>query len=215
MRVVQNSVELVGCFGSDESHASAAWTSTSQELTEEKKARIPALLKTLADNGHGTPWEHSALTFRIRADVATHIQCLKHRHLSINSQSQRYKELREDRLYLPTDWPDVLVDVYAEHARTAFQLYHRTVADLVARGYTRARAKESARYCLPYGTQIEWVVTANFRSLVHFLGLRYSEHAQLEIREIAREMLRLVSWTGQFNESLRAFGYTEFLKESA
>ena len=33
----------------------------------------------------------------------------------------------------------------------------------------------------------------NIRSFANFLKLRNSEHAQLEIREIAAEMLRLVS----------------------
>jgi len=47
----------------------------------------------------------------------------------------------------------------------------------------------------------------NFRSFMHFQGLRNSEHAQLEIREIAQEMLRLVKTTKQFDMSLKAFGY--------
>ena len=33
----------------------------------------------------------------------------------------------------------------------------------------------------------------NMRSFANFLKLRNSEHAQLEIREIAQEMLKLVS----------------------
>jgi hypothetical protein len=47
-----NTVELVGWYGSDEVHALSAWTSTSRDLTEEKHGRIPALLKMLAENGH-------------------------------------------------------------------------------------------------------------------------------------------------------------------
>jgi thymidylate synthase ThyX len=35
-------------------------------------------------------------------------------------------------------------------------------------------------------------VMFNFRSFAHFQELRNSEHAQLEIREIAQEMLNLV-----------------------
>ena len=44
---MNNTVELLGYYGSDESHALSAWTSTSRDLTDEKKKRIPQLLKTL------------------------------------------------------------------------------------------------------------------------------------------------------------------------
>ena len=47
-----NTVELVGWYGGDETHALSAWTSTSRDLTAEKKTRIPSLLKMLAENGH-------------------------------------------------------------------------------------------------------------------------------------------------------------------
>jgi thymidylate synthase ThyX len=49
----------------------------------------------------------------------------------------------------------------------------------------------------------------NFRSFMHFQGLRNSEHAQLEICNLAKDMLKLVSDTGQFPLSLAAFGWTE------
>lgn len=58
-----NTVELIGYYGSDEIHACSAWTSTSREITEEKRNRIPSLLKMLADHGHHTPFEKSSLHF--------------------------------------------------------------------------------------------------------------------------------------------------------
>jgi thymidylate synthase ThyX len=42
---------------------------------------------------------------------------------------------------------------------------------------------------------------------MHFQGLRNSEHAQVEIKEIAQKMLELVRETGKFDLSLAAFGY--------
>ena len=59
---------------------------------------------------------------------------------------------------------------------------------------------------VPYGNQLTADVMFNFRSFVHFLRLRYSTHAQLEVRDLAGEMLRLVKDTGQFNATLEAFG---------
>jgi thymidylate synthase ThyX len=72
----------------------------------------------------------------------------------------------------------------------------------------RKRAKESARLYLPYGNQITADVMFNFRSFYHFLHLRYSEHAQLEIRNIARQMLELVVESESFTATLEAFGLT-------
>jgi thymidylate synthase ThyX len=48
----------------------------------------------------------------------------------------------------------------------------------------------------------------NFRSFVNFQRLRNSEHAQLEIREIAAEMLRLVKEIpgDPFKYTIEAFG---------
>ena len=46
----------------------------------------------------------------------------------------------------------------------------------------------------------------NFRSFAHFQKLRNDEHAQVEIREIAQKMLDLIKETGQFDESIKAFG---------
>jgi thymidylate synthase ThyX len=77
----------------------------------------------------------------------------------------------------------------------------------VKRGYDKKRSKESARFILPYANQLTLDIGFNFRSFMHFLGLRYKDDAQLEIQQIARQMLSLVQETGDFDLSLRAFGY--------
>lgn len=205
-----NTVELMGVYGGDETHALSAWTSTSRDLTDEKRARMGRLLKMLADNGHGTPFEKSSLHFLVKTDIATHIHLLKHRiGVSLNGESARYKELKGDNLYLPSDWlPDEQRD-YLELMSKCYEAYHEQLARLVKRGVDRKRAKESARFFLPYGNQITSDVMFNWRSFDHFLRLRYSYHAQLEVREIAAGMLNLAKATGQFDLTLRAFGYLD------
>ena len=73
---------------------------------------------------------------------------------------------------------------------------------------SRKRAKESARLYLPYGNQITADIMFNFRSFIHFVRLRYSEHAQVEIKDIAKQMLELVQETGAFQATLDSFGLT-------
>jgi thymidylate synthase ThyX len=88
------------------------------------------------------------------------------------------------------------------------KLYHDCVADLTPT-LGRKRAKESARFFKTYNSQITADVMFNFRSFVHFQGLRNGKAAQIEIKQIAQEMLRLVKEAGDFNESLKVFGLWE------
>lgn len=204
-----NRVELLGVYGGDETHAMSAWTSTSRELTDEKRDRIEKLLKMLADNGHETPFEKSTLHFLVTTDIASHIHILKHRiGVSVNGESARYKELKDDKYYVPLDWPPEEQVAYIAHLEESLKKYHDVLDRLVnVHGFSRKRAKESARFYLPYGNQLTADVSFNFRSFHHFLGLRMKPEAQLEISLLAEEMLRLVRETGQFDRTLAAFGY--------
>ena len=187
-----NTVELMGYYGGDESHALSAWTSTSRQLDESKSQRIGKLLHMLASAGHHTPFEKSSLHFLVNTDIATHIQLLKHRiAVSINAESARYKELKEDKHYIPDDWPVAWQVELEDYIKEGNRLYHECLAGLEPI-LGRKRAKESARFFKGYNSQITADVMFNFRSFVHFLNLRNAEDAQLEIREVAQQMLALV-----------------------
>lgn len=197
----KNTVELLGYYGDDIVHASSAWTSTSRDLTPEKLERVEALLTMLAKEGHHTPFEKSSLHFLVNVDQATHIHLLKHRiGVSINGESARYKELKEDKFYLPEDWKgsgengDVLTYWYDELeslTRDANESYHKCLEDLTPI-LGRKRAKESARFFKTFNSQITMDIMFNWRSFYHFQKLRNDEHAQKEVREIAQQMLDLV-----------------------
>jgi thymidylate synthase (FAD) len=218
----KNSVDLIGYYGSDETIACSAWTSTSRELTEEKKTRIPALIETLWSNGHETPFEKGSVHFLINCDIASHIHLLKHRIASINAESARYKELKQDKTYIPIDWQgarvlslrgadpsmtwDRLLEIYTDLGNV---YYHACIKDLEPL-LGRKRAKESARFFKTYNSQIQADVSFNMRSFANFLKLRKSEHAQLEIKEIASNMLDAVK-----NIENKPFRHTIFAWEKA
>jgi thymidylate synthase (FAD) len=210
---MNNRVELIGHYGDDTTHALSAWTSTSRDITEEKRSRIGSLLEMLASEGHHTPFEKSTLHFLVTVDQATHIHLLKHRiGVSINGESARYKELKEDKYYLPEDWGGLIVesqlyddggwdgprnkmidwqerlDNFSEEAN---KLYHECLAEL-SPVLGRKRAKESARFFKTMNSQITMDISFNWRSFMHFLHLRNSEHAQVEVRELAQQMLQQV-----------------------
>lgn len=212
---MKNSVELLGYYGSDQVHAQSAWTSTSRDLTEDKISRIPKLLFMLASEGHHTPFEKSQLHFLVNVDQATHIHLLKHRiGVQINGESARYKELKEDKTYLPEDWFDVEISddviTWAERLQNftyeSNHLYHKCLEELTPI-LGRKRAKESARFFKTMNSQITLDISFNWRSFAHFQGLRNSEHAQVEVRDIARNMLDLVKNIegNPFENTIKAF----------
>jgi len=217
---MNNTVELLGHYGSDETIACSAWTSTSRELTEDKKARIPKLINMLWREGHETPFEKATVHFLVNTEIASHIHILKHRISSLNAESARYKELKEDKYFLPEDWKGIRISDngealntpsddwhqrLAEYTEEGNRLYHACLADLEP-VLGRKRAKESARFFKTYNSQIHADVMFNIRSFANFQRLRNSEHAQLEIREIAQKMWELVeNIPGQpFMETLNA-----------
>ena len=202
-----NKVELIGTYGSDLSHSLSAWTSTSRDLDDAKRARVPALLKRLAEEGHHTPFEKSALQFLIDVDTATHIQQLKHRiGVSINGESARYKKITTIRHHIPPDWPEEWKNKLIGHTLAGQALYEEALVELTPL-LGKKRSKESSRYFLGYNNVLTLDVMFNFRSFMHFQGLRGKDDAQDEIHWISDEMLRLVREQGDFKHSLEAFGY--------
>ena len=185
---MDNTVELLGHYGSDEVIACSAWTSTSRELDEKKRERIPKLIDMLWSNGHETPFEKGSVHFLVDCDIASHIHLLKHRLSSLNAESARYKELKEDKTFIPDDWPDFWQQQLKQYTEDGNRLYHKCLADLEPE-LGRKRAKESARFFKTYNSRIQADVQFNMRSFANFIKLRKSEHAQKEIREIAEKML--------------------------
>jgi flavin-dependent thymidylate synthase len=175
-----NTVTLLGHYGGDKTHAMSAWTSTSRDY-EAKKERMPELLKMLAEND--------------RIGV------------SINGESARYKRLKEPTYLIPEDLPLDIQNRMNDCMYDAVSSYKELLHAMQEAGVPLKRAKESARLVLPYGNQLTLDVSFNFRSFMHFLELRLSEHAQVEIADIASQMLFLVRELPDFHHSLMAFGH--------
>jgi len=203
-----NKVELLGHYGSDLIHAQSAWTSTSRDLTEEKLGRVEKLLTMLATEGHHTPFEKSSLHFLVTVDQATHIHLLKHRiGVSINGESARYKELKEDKMYLPYDWSNSWLNKLRDYANEGNRLYHESL-EYFTPILGRKRAKESARFFKTFNSQITMDIMFNWRSFYHFQQLRNSDHSQKEVQKLAQEMLDQVKNIegNPFEKTIKAFG---------
>lgn len=156
------------------------------------------LINYLIRSGHGTPFEHNAFRFHVRAPIFVFREWHRHRIASINEMSGRYTKL-PDKWYIPK-LSDVRVRVgkpghYTYESATE-EVATRYIANLTDqcklsyRFYERALdegvAPEQARFFLHVNHYSEMYWTINARSLMNFLSLRNEEHAQWEIRVFAQ-----------------------------
>jgi thymidylate synthase (FAD) len=191
-------VRLIDSMGNDLSVVRAARVSTGSRPEDASKGeeRDAKLIRYLLKHDHGTPFEHNAFTFYVKAPVFVERQWLRHRIGSFNEISGRYTEY-EPEFYVPdraraqakrnkqgsVPAEDGELDAALDEAvrSTVDHAFGRYQA-LLERGV----ARELARIVLPMNLYTEWYWTVNARSLMNFLALRTQEDAQLEIREYAR-----------------------------
>lgn len=189
---------------------SASDISTIKEgLTDEKTA---SFVEMLAEIGHESPIEHAYFTFGIEGVSRSLLaQITRHRIASYSVQSQRYVKEKNFSYVTP---PEIAKDpetlkIYEESMAKAEEAYH-ALADKLSEGYlneflaagidektakrnAEKKAIEDARFVLPNACETKLVMTINARSLINFFRHRCCNRAQWEIRDVADQMLALVS----------------------
>jgi thymidylate synthase (FAD) len=79
----------------------------------------------------------------------------------------------------------------AVHAYTELlEGLEKKFADVEQATLRRKQARQAARAVLPNATETRIVVTGNYRAWRHFIAMRASEHADVEIRALAVACLR-------------------------
>ena len=183
-------VELIDCMASDSGVLRAMMVSTKGEASQDIPGTMSldeavGKIKFLMKNRHGTPFEHNAFTFFVKAPIAVFREWHRHRiGFSYNEESGRYKQLEPEFYIPPAHRPLVQVGKpghYTFEQGTEAQ-YNALVLEMEAQ-FTRAYrsyelllnndiAKEVARGVLPVYLYSSQYVTANARSLMAFLSLR-------------------------------------------
>lgn len=191
------SVEVIQTMGGDNAIVAAARVSTKGQESKEV-ASLPTgvtdsfgLINYLMKHRHGTPFEHSAITFFVHAPIFVWREWHRHRiGFSYNEESGRYKQL-DPVFYIPEACrPMMKVDGWKpgrpkftvcenpatfmslcnnlkEQYETAYHAYEANLELGVDPGLARA--------CLPVGIYSSCWVTCNPRSLMAFLSLRTHE----------------------------------------
>lgn len=188
-------VRLVQSVGNDSMIVAAAKVSTSGEeaLTFTDQEASFGLLNYLMKYRHGTPFEHSSMTFFIHAPIFVWREWHRHRvGFSYNEQSGRYTQLNPV-FYIPSeDRPMFKVDGWKPGRPKFLSISNqldeatycrlcRNLREVYCLAYTRYRENLElgidpglARDCLPVGIYSSCWVTCNPRSLMAFLSLRTS-----------------------------------------
>lgn len=138
-------------------------------------------------SGHTSVTEFCTFTFHIEGvSRALLAQLTRHRHAGYAVRSQRY--CSEDRFNYVTP-PSIQKHEHAlEYFEAAMFYLQLTYEKLQAFGIDN----EDARYVLPNACETTLEVTMNLRALMNFMNERLCTCAQWEIRQLAREMKRLI-----------------------
>ena len=224
-------VELVKSSASDADVIWAARVSTAGEQSMDEIGEDPAksagLINYLARERHGSPFEHTSMTFFVSAPIFVFREFMRHRIASYNEESGRYRELRpvfyvpdENRkliqvgktgAYTFVDGTPEQFSVSVAAMKKAYTVAYEQYQVMLDQGI----AREVARTVLPVGLFSSMYVTMNTRALMNFLSLRTSRegshfpsYPQREIEMVAEKMeaefARLMPLTyGAFEKSGR------------
>ena len=205
------SVELVKSSASDADVIWAARVSTAGDKSLEDvggdASKSEGLINYLARERHGSPFEHTSMTFFISAPIFVFREFMRHRIASYNEESGRYRELKPV-FYIPSkerklvqigkagaytfvdgtpEQYEITVKSIKETCTLAYENYQKMLSAGVAR--------EVARAVLPVTLYSSMYVTMNARALMNFLSLRTSRegshfpsYPQREIEMVAEKM---------------------------
>ena len=189
-------VHLDDAMASDLSVVNSARVSFGRRK-EEMDESDEGLVRFLMRDRHGTPFEHNAFRFHIRAPIFVVREWMRHRIGSFNEFSMRYAKATED-FYVPES-EDVRTQVgkpgaysfepvdpeLAELTREELQAVYDHAYETYDRLVELGVARELARSVMPVGAYTEFYWTVNARALMNFVSLRAHETAQREIRRYA------------------------------
>ena len=165
-----------------------------------RTATNASYIKHIIDVGHFAVLEHASVSFYITgiSRSCTH-ELVRHRHFSYSQLSQRYVPSDDAQVVIPPgldDAPELqaIVLAAADASRAAYlDLLAKLEAKLEDQPNAvlrRKQARQTARAVLPNDTETRIVVTGNYRAWRHFVAMRASEHADVEIRRLAVACLR-------------------------
>ena len=207
-------VRVIDYMGNDSSIVQAARVSYgkgTKQLNQDK-----SLINYLLSHRHSTPFEMNEIKFHVKLPIFVARQWIRHRTANVNEYSARYSIL-DNEFYIPNskelkpqsktnnqgrsgdldeNEKKMYMRVLRENSQDSFQKYNfllnqnddEAKPDLERQGLTR----ELSRIVLPLNSYTQWYWKIDLHNFMHFLALRFDEHAQYEIRVYAEIMMNLM-----------------------
>lgn len=159
------------------------------------------LLKYLIKHKHWSPFEMASMCVEIQTSRSISSQLLRHRSFQYQEFSQRYAAVidkpetpnlrRQDvknRQNSIDDLDPFLKQNLQLNAQRLFTQAHLLYEEMLEHGV----AKECAREVLPLASRTRLYMHGTLRSWIHYIDVRASVETQLEHRQIAEEIKRIM-----------------------
>lgn len=207
-------VRVVDYMGNDSSIVQAARVSYgkgTKKINQDKN-----LISYLLSHRHSTPFEMNEIKFHIKLPIFVARQWIRHRTANVNEYSARYSVL-DNEFYIPN--PKELKPqsksnnqgrsgelndsekknyrkIIADNSKSNFENYN-TLLNIDEDGdflnnNNKGLARELSRVVLPLNSYTQWYWKIDLHNLMHFLALRFDDHAQYEIRVYAEKMMDIL-----------------------
>ena len=157
-------------------------------------------LRHILDVGHLSVLEHATVTMYLSGlSRSVAHELTRHRHFSFSQLSPRHMPERDAAVVEPAGIAEdpELHERFLAATDAALAAYtalldglEQRSADVPNATLRRRQARQAARAVLPTALETRVVVTGNYRAWRHFIAMRASEHADVEIRELALACLR-------------------------
>ena len=151
---------------------------------------------------HWVPFAHPHITLRMKAPVPIARQLFKHKiGFSESEESRRYVSHKPE-YYVPDFFRSAAANVkqgsgdkhhenrqwlseYVNACERAISLYENMITDGIC--------PEQARFVLPQGVEVNWVLTGSLYAFANLYNQRSDSHAQKEIQDVAHMIDDIIS----------------------
>ena len=205
-------VRVIDYMGNDSSIVQAARVSYgkgTKQLNQDK-----SLINYLLSHRHSTPFEMNEIKFHVKLPIFVARQWIRHRTANVNEYSARYSIL-DNEFYIPNpkelkpqsktnnqgrsgdldeNEKKMYMKVLIENSKDSFEKYNFLLNqdDDEVNQKRQGLTRELSRIVLPLNSYTQWYWKIDLHNFMHFLALRFDEHAQYEIRVYAEIMMNIM-----------------------
>ena len=205
-------VRVIDYMGNDSSIVQSARVSYGKGTKQLNKDK--SLINYLLSHRHSTPFEMNEIKFHVKLPIFVARQWIRHRTANVNEYSARYSIL-DNEFYIPNpkelkpqsktnnqgrsgdldeNEKKMYMKVLRENSKDSFEKYNFLLNqdDDEVNHKRQGLTRELSRIVLPLNSYTQWYWKIDLHNFMHFLALRFDEHAQYEIRVYAEIMMNIM-----------------------